>query len=77
MSGSDIKVLTEIEDTAAVDRMRTQITKLKENEKPFKRFFSDKVKTTSGSQFEEKEEKFDILDDLNEKIRKQTDELKL
>jgi flagellar biogenesis protein FliO/SH3-like domain-containing protein len=77
ISGSDIKVLTEIADTAAVDRMRTQITKLKESEKPFKRFFFDKVKTKSESQFEEKDEKFDILDDLNEKIKKKTDELKV
>lgn len=75
INGSDIKVITEIEDSAAVDRMRDLTTKLKENEKPFKRFFTDEVNSSSGSNLKTKDENFDLLDDLNEKIKKKTDEL--
>jgi flagellar protein FliO/FliZ len=77
ISNSEIKMLTEISDTAAIERMRKEIALVKENEKPFKRFFSDKIKTRPESSARVKEESFDMLDDLNEKLKKKADDLKI
>jgi len=78
VSGTDIKVLTEISDPASIERMRKDISALREHEKPFRNFFSDNIKTTKSSfPLEAKDENFDILDDINEKLEKKVEDLKL
>jgi flagellar biogenesis protein FliO len=78
ISGTEVNTLTEISDPAALIRMRAEIDTIKENEKPFKKFFGEKIKSRSGGASSVvKEENFDILDDLNEKLEKKVDDLKM
>jgi len=75
--GSEMKLLTEISDKASMDRMRKDISSIKEAERPFKKFFSDKVKSTGPVSYTgPKEESFDILDEVNERIEKKVDGLR-
>ncbi len=75
VSGSEIKPLTEIEDTKSIERIRAQITKLKESEKPFKKLFFDRLRENPAVMNRPKEENFDILDELNDKIKDKVDKI--
>ena len=76
ISGSEITVITEISDPTAIVRMRRDVADIRENEKPFKNFFADKIKTPSTGRSQHMNESFDILDDLNEKLQQKVDDMK-
>ncbi len=75
ISGAEIKVLTEIDDSAAIGRMRSEIEKLRESEKTFKNIFFDRIKPKPGESNAVSQDSYDILDELNEKIKNKVDDL--